>query len=295
MKKVFFRIKILIFAIICLLCNYNVYAWGWEGHRAIGIIAQQLLINSKKFEQIEDILGNLTLEQISTCPDELKAFQSQKREMSPVCNQVFTNPTPPTNTGPWHFIDIPVSLTNPTHDDIEKICKSTCVVAEIDKWSSVLADTTQTKAKRLQALSFVVHFIGDLHQPLHAAERNNDLGGNRVSVQIGRRKTNLHSMWDTSLVNYISTNPVTVTIILKSDITFAQTETQMNPEAWALQSFHFARNVAYDGIPMGRSITKISDTYIQNALPVVKHQLANAGVRLARHLEKLFLKSISNE
>ncbi|EKO62103.1 S1/P1 nuclease [Leptospira kirschneri] len=295
MKKVFFRIKFLIFVIIFLLYNSNVYAWGWEGHRAIGIIAQQLLINSKKFDPINDILGDLTLEQISTCPDELKAFQSQKREMSPVCSQVFTSPAPPTNTGPWHFIDIPVSLTNPIHDDIEKICKSTCVVAEIDKWSSVLADTTQTKAKRLQALSFVVHFIGDLHQPLHTAERNNDLGGNRVSVQIGKRKTNLHSMWDTSLVNYISTNPVTVTIILKSDIAFAQMETQMNPEAWTFQSFHFARNVAYDGIPIGRSITKISDAYIQNALPVVKHQLANAGVRLARHLEKLFSKYNTNE
>ncbi|EMN07059.1 S1/P1 Nuclease domain protein [Leptospira interrogans serovar Muenchen str. Brem 129] len=47
----------------------------------------------------------------------------------------------------------------------------------------------------------------------------------------------------------------------------------------------------YDGIPSGRSITRISDSYIQNALPVVKHQLANAGVRLARHLEKLFFKS----
>ncbi|KPA32547.1 Endonuclease [Leptospira interrogans] len=78
------------------------------------------MINSKKFDPINDILGDLTLEQISTCPDELKAFQSQRREMSPVCSQVFSSPAPPTNTGPWHFIDIPISLTNPTHDDIEK-------------------------------------------------------------------------------------------------------------------------------------------------------------------------------
>ncbi|EMO44804.1 S1/P1 nuclease [Leptospira santarosai] len=281
-------IKFVTFTIIILLGNSNIYAWGHQGHRTIGIIAQHLLTDSKALEEINNILGNLTLEEISTCPDELRVFQSAKKPMSPVCNQIFTNPEPPTNTGPWHFIDTPISQVNPTHQDIVKACKSSCVLTEIDRWSNILADTTQTNAKRLQALSFVVHFIGDIHQPLHVAERNHDFGGNKVKVQIGRYKTNLHSFWDTNLVNSISTNPISIAIILKSDIAFAQTEAQITPEAWVLQGFKFARNVAYDGIPIDYSIVKISNTYIQNAIPVVKHQLANAGVRLSQHLTKIF-------
>ncbi|EMY79122.1 S1/P1 Nuclease [Leptospira weilii serovar Ranarum str. ICFT] len=277
--------------LITLLVNSNVYGWGHEGHQVIGMVAQRILENYKGFEQINSILGKLTLEQISTCPDELRVFQSEKRPMSPICNQIFTDPEPPTNTGSWHFIDIPVSMVNPTHEDIVRICKSSCVITEIDRWSSVLADSTQTNAKRLQALSFVVHFIGDIHQPLHVAERNNDLGGNRVRVQIGKRRSSLHGIWDTNLVNFISTNPITVSIILKPDITFAQSQAQSTPEVWALQGFQLARSVAYDGIPNDRSTVKISDVYIQNATPVVKHQLANAGVRLAQHLIKIFSSS----
>ncbi|EMN90585.1 S1/P1 nuclease [Leptospira weilii] len=284
------RIKFTALTIIALLGNSNVYAWGHQGHKAIGIIAQHLLANSKEFEEINNILGGFTLEEISTCPDELRVFQSAKKPMSPVCNQIFTNPEPPTNTGSWHFIDTPISQSNhPTHEDIVKACKSACVITEIDRWSNILADATQANAKRLQALSFVVHFIGDIHQPLHVAERNHDFGGNKVKVRIGKYKTNLHSFWDTNLVDYISTNPISTTILLKSDIAFAQTEAQTTPETWALQGFQFARNVAYDGIPIDySSIVKISNTYIQNAIPVVKHQLASAGVRLSQHLTKIF-------
>ncbi len=286
------HIKFATLAIIILLGNSNIYAWGHQGHKTIGIIAQHLLVNSKAFEEINNILGGLTLEEISTCPDELRVFQSEKKPMSSVCNQIFTNPEPPTNTGSWHFIDTPISQFNPTHEDIVKACKSSCVLTEINRWSNVLADTTQTNAKRLQALSFVVHFIGDIHQPLHVAERNHDLGGNKVKVRIGRYKTNLHSFWDTNLVNYISTNPISTTILLKSDVAFAQTEAQTTPETWVLQGFQFARNVAYDGIPIDyASVVRISNAYIQNAIPVVKHQLASAGVRLSQHLAKIFSSS----
>ena len=114
----------------------------------------------------------------------LRAFQTDGTAMDAACTSVFTTPNPPTGTSGWHFIDIPVSLTSPTHSDVVTACGSACVVTEITAWENILADTTQTQAERLQALSFVVHFIGDIHQPLHCTTRitagmpNGDAGGN---------------------------------------------------------------------------------------------------------------------
>jgi hypothetical protein len=137
-----------------VLASANLFGWSAEGHQAIADIAQQILTQNGQFAPVQAILGNLTLAQISTCPDELRAFQSSGTAMSAACTQVFTTPTPPTGTSPWHFVDIPVSLTNPTTTDVANACANDCVLTEIDRWGATLADTTQPTALRLQALAF---------------------------------------------------------------------------------------------------------------------------------------------
>lgn len=257
------RARKLVAMIVIVLSSANLFGWSAEGHQAVADIAQNILTQEGKFAPVQAILGNLTLSQISTCPDELRAFQSSGTAMSAPCQQVFTTPTPPTNTSSWHFIDIPVSLTSPTHSDVVTACGSACVLTEIDHWGTVLADTTQSTALRLQALSFVVHFIGDVHQPLHSATRGSDAGGNAESVRIDGGTTSLHHAWDFNLVNDINSNPANLASALSPEIASAQAEAATTPEAWSLQAFQFARTVAYAGIPTSTTTTTtLSSTYI---------------------------------
>jgi hypothetical protein len=159
------------------------------------------------------------------------------------------------------------------------------VLTEIDFWGNVLADTTQSTAERLQALSFIVHFIGDVHQPLHSATRGSDAGGNAEQVRIDGGTTSLHHAWDANLVSDINSDPAALASALSPEIAAAQAEAQTTPEGWSLQAFQFARTVAYAGIPTSTStVTTLSTTYIQNATPVVRQQIARAGVRLAQFL-----------
>ena len=283
MKMQRFRRVVALFVIV--LGSANLFGWSAEGHEAVADIAQNLLTQSGQFAPVQAILGNLTLAQISVCPDELRAFQSSGTAMDAACTQVFTNPAPPTGTSGWHFIDIPVSLTSPTDADVNTACGSACVLTEIDRWGTVLADTTQSNAERLQALSFVVHFIGDVHQPLHSATRGSDAGGNAENVKIDGGTTSLHHAWDFNLVNDINSDPVGLAANLSPEIAAAQAEAQTTPENWSLQAWQFAKNVAYAGIPTSTTTTTtLSATYISNAEPVVRQQIARAGVRLAQFL-----------
>jgi nuclease S1 len=270
---------------VIVLASANLFGWSAEGHETVADIAQQLLTQSGQFAPVQAILGSLTLAQISVCPDELRAFQTDGTAMDAACTSVFTTPNPPTGTSGWHFVDIPVSLTSPTHSDVVTACGSACVVTEITAWENILADTTQTKAERLQALSFVVHFIGDVHQPLHSATRGSDAGGNAENVKIDGGTTSLHHAWDANLVSDINSDPASLATNLSPEIASAQAEAQTTPEAWAIQAWGFAKNIAYAGIPTSTTTTTtLSATYISNAEPVVRQQLARAGVRLAQAL-----------
>jgi hypothetical protein len=129
-----------------------------------------------------------------------------------------------------------------------------------------------------------VHFIGDVHQPLHAATRGSDNGGNAEQVRIDGGTTSLHHAWDFNLVNDIDSDPASLAGRLSAEIAAAQAEPTTTPEGWALQSFRFARNVSYAGIPTGSGTTTLSSTYIATAKPVVRQQIARGGVRLAAFL-----------
>jgi hypothetical protein len=278
-------IRKIVALVVIVLGSANLFGWSAEGHETVADIAQQLLTASGQFAPVQAILGSLTLAQISVCPDELRAFQTSGTAMDAACTSVFTTPNPPTGTSGWHFIDIPVSLTSPTHSDVVTACGTGCNVSEIPIWEAILADTTQTKAERLQALSFVVHFIGDIHQPLHSATRGTDAGGNAENVKIDGGTTSLHHAWDFNLVNDINSDPAALASALSAEIASAQGEAQTTPEAWAIQAWSFAKNIAYAGIPTSTTTTTtLSTTYIANAEPVVRQQLARGGVRLAQAL-----------
>lgn len=186
-------------------------------------------------------------------------------------------------TGPWHYVDIPITADG---YDAARDCKDdACVVAQITREIAIVKDKTLAKPVRAEALKFLIHFVGDIHQPLHCAD-NNDKGGNKVQVMAGSKTTNLHAVWDNATVNAIGPDAATIAATLSSKITpqIAAAWSNSTPEQWANESFLIAKTKIYPAFPgTGGTLVPIilPDGYPASVGPITAMQLAKAGVRLA--------------
>ena len=269
-------------------------AWSIEGHQTVAIIAAKRL-KSTTASRVSALLGSLSLADIAICPDEVRNLEEHHTTMSAVCSDVF--PDPPTGTSQWHFINLPVKQQSftPTPADFPTVChNNNCVTSQIPIFLAVLAaskatDSAATKLKELQALSFVVHFVGDVHQPLHSAERNDDAGGNAEVVKFFSQTAKLHGIWDSQIVTRIDATPQSLANDLTPEIASAASASTANPLDWAIQAYVFARDVSYKGIPAANgnhTVATLGQPYQNSASPVVRQQIARAGVRLANALNK---------
>lgn len=168
------------------------------------------------------------------------------------------------------------------------------MVDKINEFTANLAAPDTAPAERLVALTFVLHFVGDVHQPLHASE-NHDRGGNCVSVLLGPpRVVNLHAIWDTVLVNDLGNDPGKVATELRSYITPAQVKAWQQGRAadWAAESFALARTVAYSvktpaGCTSSPTPIELPKGYEASATKVAAMQMSRAGVRLTGLLNQV--------
>ena len=292
-------------AALCVLSinPFNALGWSVEGHEAIADIAAKQLQGTSTAARISSLLGNLTLSDIATCPDEVRSFEQRNTPLSTVCAQIF--PSPPKGTAPWHFVNTPIKAApfTPTATDVAAACKNNCVTVKISSFLAVLkaAKPTDSKAQKLaelQALSFVVHFIGDIHQPLHVAQRDNDAGGNAEHIKFFGTDEGgtlvLHTIWDRQIVSLIDSDPAKLAADLQPEISLAKSEQAGTPVAWAIQSYLPARNAAYTGIPAAPTdpahkrddVADLGQPYQDSAAPIVRMQIARAGVRLAAALRQ---------
>jgi hypothetical protein len=296
--------------LLLLMSATTAWAWSAEGHQTVGLIAQQQLIAAGQFGPFKTLLatlnGNFTLADLATCPDEIKEYLSDHAKtgyvMSPACTQVFPLPLP-TGTNNWHYVNIPVTLTNPTAANISTACAKVCALVQIKSFGEVLGNTAATTQQRLQALSFLVHFIGDIHQPLHAAVRGDDAGGNAEQVSVTGQKypdTSLHHAWDEPLVSTINADPQALATDLAKEIAAAAKLPVSQPSDWAVESFQLAKTHAYTYVDGSKTITippqppgkqnakkivaTLDDAYQKQGQLVVRQQLARGGVRLAQYL-----------
>ena len=178
-------------------------------------------------------------------------------------------------TGPWHYIDIPLA---DSRIDMAKECPDgQCVIAQTEHFLSVLKDPKADRAARAEALRFVVHFAGDLHQPLHD-EDDRDKGGNKRHVVVDSRPDNLHWVWDTGLLEHIDRNPEVLAAELVSRIT-AQDRTvwvKGTVEDWVLEGHRLAQGVAYGDLG-SEDPAPISAAYERSAEPVVETNWRRQG------------------
>lgn len=185
------------------------FAWGCSGHQAIALIAQAQL-NSRARQMVEQLLAHAPIDPA------LRRFcgSTTLGAMADVSTWADDYRETDRSTAPWHYWDIPLSLKSARPDEY---CDEGCITRAIRDHLAVLRDSSATDAARSRALMFVIHFVGDLHQPLHV-EDNDDMGGNCVPLaffgsgpepnttrpeQEGYHP-NLHGVWDSSLLEKIA-------------------------------------------------------------------------------------------
>lgn len=192
----------------------------------------------------------------------------------------------------WHYQNVDVCKPF----DQKAACKDgNCVSAQIERNAKLLADEAIPARERLMALAFLVHFVGDLHMPLHAGDRG-DLGGNRFGANYGLigGRLNLHSIWDGLLAERgISTPPGDAAGLLAGlGIEERAALAGGTVEDWARESWETSRTFAYGAVmeePCGEvpaTRPTIDEATVQRLIPVVRRQVAAGGLRLARMLDE---------
>lgn len=238
--------------------------WGPEGHRAVASIAEKNL-KPETLQAVKALFGPYdTLASMSVWADDI-------REEHP-------------ETGPWHYIDIPLSASS---IDMNRDCRQgNCVVRKIQDFESVLKNKAVEPPLRRDALKFLIHFVGDLHQPLHC-EDNGDQGGNKVQVMFFGQAMNLHAVWDGGILRREKLYGSKLAAELDSRMTPAEKAAwaRGTMEVWAMESHALAVQVAYGKLPH-EATPNLGDDYLNAALPVVELQIEKAGIRLASLLNE---------
>lgn len=262
--------------VLLALLPTPLYAWGAKGHSIVAEVAERGL-SPNVAQQVRELVFAAPLRDSASLPDDWRAQETRGERQG--------------NTGALHYSNIPNDQL--TFDRTRDCKENQCVVAAIEKYIAILKDRTKTRDERREALIFVVHFIGDIHQPLHAAGgqvRNvetgawePDLGGNRVKVRYMGIETNLHSMWDSMLIEW---GPASVedyaTRLLDVELRgrpIAELQTG-TPTDWINES-HWAA-VQY-GYKVGAG--NIGGDYAQRNIGIVYERLLRGGLRLRKVLE----------
>jgi hypothetical protein len=281
------RLALVVLSIPLCLSPLAAHAWGPLGHRTVGAIADQLLDPHARAVVGDLLAGDLdrygepsnrtTLEAVSTWADEIRGT--------------------PASHPSWHYDNIPVCGSAPRSE----YCRAgECNSAQLERLIRVVADTRAGHRERNEALKWVVHLVGDIHQPLHAAD-NRDAGGNEVRVALAgvrtRGRTELHGVWDNQLVRLALRTrntrrpPADLAPLTVQAQALRHRRGQGSPESWARESNELARLVAYhypqfacNAVP--RHTVILDEAYQRAAEQTVHDQLLLAGARLAALLNQ---------
>ncbi|MBI3697323.1 MAG: S1/P1 nuclease [Acidobacteria bacterium] len=253
-------------AVVFLLAIRMASGWGPEGHKITGRIAEKYLTSRAK-RAVGKILGpDRNLPGITNIADEVRAKKPE--------------------TGPWHYINIPITET--VFDRAKYCPQGQCVVAAIERARDRLKSPGGSADERYEALYNLVHFLGDIHQPLHAGDRG-DRGGNEVKVELLGQPSNLHRVWDSGLLDTLHGDwEVLSNRLGKISRAKRRTWSGGTPQSWAMESHDLARDVAYRFETPGSGPVLLGDDYVKRSLPVAEQRLAQAGIRLAHVLNQVF-------
>ncbi len=245
-------------------------AWGRLGHRASARLAESRLTPRARAIVRELLEPGESLADASTWADDYS------REIR--------------GSAAWHYVNVPISARR---YDPREHGRRPCVVAKIVEFRAVLADRDAPRARRRQALRFLVHLVQDMHQPMHVAD-NGDRGGNALQLRMGRyENTNLHQVWDSGLFHALYHDHAEAALFREATALAEQPGARRwlrgDVEDWANESLELGRR-AYR-VPgtdrMLRPGDEIGRAYIEANAPLAVERVAQSGVRLAAMLNEI--------
>ena len=250
---------------LALLLPTPAMAWGRTGHRLIARLADAQL-SPQAHATLRALLADEadpTLAGIASWADEL-------RDTDPDLGRRSTR---------WHYVNL---AEDGCEYQAARDCRGdNCLVEAIRKQTAILSDRRNSREQRLQALKFVVHFVGDAHQPLHSGFEH-DRGGNDVQVNFNGRGTNLHSLWDSRLLAANGLDEDATLRRLRALPAPTARERSLLPKTAEQWTEYSCRVVLRPGFYPTRA--KLDDRYVQTWMPVLERSLVQAGADLAKVL-----------
>jgi len=251
----------LLMAVIMALAGAaQVAAFSADGHRIVAELAQRQLTPGAR-SAVDALLAGTTdasLADIATWPDEVRTL------------------APYAWSAPLHYVNFPRDAG--CRYRARRDCREgRCAVGAIERYARTLAERKRPIAERREALKFLVHFVGDIHQPLHAGYAD-DRGGNLFQVHYLGRGSNLHALWDGGILRQsrLGWQAYTDRLASRRAIDGSRWSARA-PQHWAEASCRLLSDAdVYPGRP-----GKLPDGYAQKQLPVVERQIVHAGARLA--------------
>lgn len=243
-----------------ILISLQAYSWGKTGHRIVGAIAEYHLSKKAK-KELQKIMGNESLATAANWMDFIKSESIWD------------------HANPWHYCTIPGEMTyeesgTPQEGD---------VIGTIDRLITELENKKFTDGGEVIAIRFLIHLVGDIHQPLHVGN-GEDRGGNGVKVKFFWQNKNLHSVWDSGIIDgeQLSYTEWVLEINHPSSQEILKWQNSSTLD-WAYESRDY-RSQVYN-LPEDKSINY---RYVHDNVALVRLRLLQAGVRLAGVLNKIY-------
>ena len=235
--------------------------WGSTGHRTVGQIADGYLKGKSK-RKIEKLLNGQGLAMVSTFGDDIKSDKRYK--------EFYT----------WHYINMPLDMD---YQNSEKNPEGDLVTG-IEKCKSVILDENASKEDKVFYLKLLVHLIGDLHQPMHIG-RKEDKGGNAVDVKWFGSNTNLHSVWDSKMINQFD---MTYTELANNTAKISKEKVKEIQSGTLVDWVNDTHKFSVEVYGTATSDENLSYEYMYQYFGITQTQLQKGGIRLAKVLNDLF-------
>ena len=272
------RLFLVAASVLAALTPSPAFAWGKTGHRVVAAIADTQLSGLARAHIREILGGSESLDEAATWPDEMRSAPE------PFWQKTAT---------PWHYVTLNGIIYDhaPSEGD---------ALEALDRFRATLQDPKASVADKQLALRFIVHLVGDLHQPLHVGKCC-DKGGNDVRVTWFGKPTNLHAAWDSAIVDdeQLSFSELAAKLMRHTSDQDVVNWWDINPRDWISESAQLREQI-YANIPRpkapkdkkakARALPDLSYDYVYEFTPVMERRLQQAGVRLAAYLNDIYAK-----
>ena len=276
--------RILPFLALLLLAS-PASAWWEYGHHTVGRIGY-MVAKPETRTKIDRLIARSRTLETPSCPIRNIEDAAYWPDCVKTLKERFSY------SSSWHYQN--VDICKPF--DLEAPCRDgNCVSAQVTRNAKLLGDESLPVRERVMALSFLAHFVGDLHMPLHAGDRG-DLGGNRLGANYGviAGRTNLHSIWDGYLADRGISNPPGEARGILSDVPASERAAAAAGTVleWSRENWEVSREYAYATVmadPCGPTPSErptIDEATTRRLVPIIRRQIARGGLRLGRLLDE---------